>query len=235
MKRSIKIIIGSIMGVVVIAGIALAANGDFLQGRMFKLVDHFQHINKTKVERPKREEKILPAYDETKYEKYKNDPMSPYNWMSSDDSTSSDDCKTYTTPGTHTLSPCDSIEYKDFSFKFELSSYISYGGVQGSLTYPISPEYDYQDNRVTLKEYTDFNFGPFITTNDTNLVLEELNYSPFTPGEPLTFEAKIHLYETCAEVREVCENNNITVEEHNKIKCDSICPNQEDNPDKDYY
>ena len=37
MKRSMKITIGSVIGIVVIAGIALVANGDFLQGRLSKI------------------------------------------------------------------------------------------------------------------------------------------------------------------------------------------------------
>lgn len=62
-----KITIGSIIGVVVIAGIALAANGDLLQGRLSRNSRVLPAYDETRVERPKREEKILPAYDETKY------------------------------------------------------------------------------------------------------------------------------------------------------------------------
>ncbi len=222
MKRSIKITIGSVIGIVVIAGIALAANGDLLQGRLSKNIRSLPASDEPKVERPERGQKMLPAYDEEKYEEYKNDPMSSYN------------CKTYTIPGVHTLFPCDSIEYNGSKFKV---TYMSPTDIVGSIVYSMSQEYDYQDNKFHISLYhIDRNHAPISTTGNLNMVLEEINYSPgqFT-FDPWTYEAKIHLYETCAEVREVCEEMNTSEEEYDKIKCDSICPNQEDNPDKDYY
>ena len=71
MKRSIKITIGSIIGIVVIAGIALAANGDLLQGRLSRNSRVLPAYDETKVERPTRSQELLPAYDEDKYKEYK--------------------------------------------------------------------------------------------------------------------------------------------------------------------
>ncbi|MBT4917195.1 hypothetical protein HON58_02035 [Candidatus Peregrinibacteria bacterium] len=153
--------------------------------------------------------------------------------MSPSNSEPSDECKTYTTPGTHVLSPCDSIKYKDFTFT--LSSKISSTDLIGHLVYAINSKYNYHSSKL-LSIYLQSHQGPLLTTGDTNLVLEKINYSFNKKSKQWEYEAEITLYETCAEVREICEDLNSTKkEEKKKAKCDSICPYEEDNPDKDYY
>jgi len=70
MKRSIKIMLGIILGLIVVFGIVLAANGDFLQGRLPLRSKSLPAYDETKIKKPKRDQKGLPAYDEKKYEQY---------------------------------------------------------------------------------------------------------------------------------------------------------------------
>lgn len=52
--------------VVIVAGIALMANGNLLQGRVFKSDKPLPAYDETKVKRQTKEKNLLPAYDETK-------------------------------------------------------------------------------------------------------------------------------------------------------------------------
>jgi len=64
MKRSIKIMLGIILTLVVIFGITLAANGDLFQGRLSLRSKPLPAHDETKNQQTRN--KILPAYDETK-------------------------------------------------------------------------------------------------------------------------------------------------------------------------
>jgi hypothetical protein len=58
MKRSIKIAIGSIVGIIIVAGIVFAANGDYLQGRLSRM----RRVAPT----PTEVTKVRPSYNEKK-------------------------------------------------------------------------------------------------------------------------------------------------------------------------